>query len=56
MVGVTNDGVESLYLYKELYDKIIESWHGYLPTQMHQSNMNPGDLRPFNISQDVINK
>eukprot|EP00801_Mesodinium_rubrum_P004941 Mrub_04944.p1 GENE.Mrub_04944~~Mrub_04944.p1 ORF type:complete len:376 (-),score=118.20 Mrub_04944:67-1074(-) len=55
-VGITNDGVESLNLYKELYDKIVEGWHGFKPEQMHVSNMNPGDLKPFTISQDIINK
>jgi len=55
-VGITNDGVESLNLYKELYDKIVEGWHGFKPEQMHVSNMNPADLKPFTISQDVINK
>jgi creatine kinase len=55
-VGIVNDGVESLNLYKELYDKIVEGWHGFKPEQNHKSNMNPNDLTPFSIDQDTINK
>jgi len=55
-VGIVNDGVESLNLYKELYDKIVEGWHGFGPEQNHVSNMNPLDLKPFSIPQETINK
>lgn len=55
-VGIVNDGVESLNLYKELYDKIVEGWHGFKPEQNHVSNMNPSDLTPFTISQETIDK
>jgi len=55
-VGIVNDGVESLNLYKELYDKIVEGWHDFKPEQNHKSNMNPADLTPFSIDQETINK
>ena len=55
-VGIVNDGVESLNLYKELYDKIVEGWHGFKSEQQHVSNMNPADLKPFTIPQETINK
>lgn len=55
-VGIVNDGVESLNMYKELYDKIVEGWHGFGSEQNHQSNMNPSDLKPFSIPQETINK
>ena len=55
-VGVVNDGVESLNLYKELYDKVVEGWHGFGPAQNHVSNMDPADLKPFGIPQETINK
>jgi len=55
-VGITNDGIESLNLYKELYDGILEGWHGFKSSQTHISNMNPDDLKPFTISQETINK
>jgi len=55
-VGIVNDGVESLNLYKELYDKIVEGWHGFKPEENHKSNMNPADLTPFSIDQETINK
>lgn len=55
-VGIVNDGVESLNLYKDLYDKIVEGWHGFGPEQNHKSNMNPADLTPFTIPQETINK
>jgi len=56
MVGITNDGVESLNLFKEVYDPVVEAWHGFKPWQKHVSNMNPKDLKPFTISQETINK
>jgi creatine kinase len=34
----------------------VEGWHGFKPEQNHTSNMNPGDLTPFSIDQDTINK
>lgn len=55
-MGITNDGIESLNLYKELYDGIVEGWHGFKSNQDHVSNMNPADLKPFTISVDTINK
>lgn len=55
-VGITNDGVESLNLYKELYDGIVEGWHGFKSSQKHISNMNPDDLSPFTLDVQVINK
>jgi hypothetical protein len=55
-VGITNDGIESLNLYKELYDGIVEGWHGFKSTQDHVSNMNPADIKPFTIPVETINK
>lgn len=55
-VGITNDGVESLNMFKELYDKVVEGWHGFKPTQSHKSDMDPKGLKPFTIPQAVIDK
>jgi len=55
-VGITNDGIESLNLFKELYDGIVEGWHGFKSTQDHVSNMNPADISPFTIPVETINK
>ena len=55
-VGVTNDGVESLNLFKDLFDGVVEGWHGFKSSQNHVSNMNPDDLKPFSISVETINK
>jgi len=55
-VGITNDGVESLNLFKDLYDGVVEGWHGFKSSQNHVSNMNPYDLKPFTISVATINK
>jgi len=55
-IGITNDGIESLNMFKELYDKIVESWHEFPADQNHQSNMNSGDLKPFSISKEIVNK
>jgi len=55
-VGITNDGVESLNLFKDLYDGVVEGWHGFKSNQNHVSNMNPNDLKPFTISVATINK
>jgi len=55
-VGIVNDGVESLNLFKEIYNPVVFGWHGFRPTQNHKSNMNPADIKPFTISQEIINK
>lgn len=55
-VGIVNDGVESLNLFKEIYNPVVEGWHGFKPEQNHASNMNPKDLKPFTISVETINK
>lgn len=55
-VGIVNDGIESLNLYKDIYDPVIEAWHGFKPTQKHGSNMNSKDIKAFSIDQKTVNK
>lgn len=55
-VGIVNDGVESLNLFKDIYNPVVEAWHGFKPWQKHVSNMNSRDLKPFTINQQTINK
>jgi len=55
-VGIVNDGIESLKLFKDIYDPVIEAWHGYKPNQKHQSNMNSKDIKSFTVDQKIVDK
>ena len=55
-VGITNDGVETLNLFKELYDKVIIGWHGFKHTHSHKYNMDPKGVKPITIPQADFDK
>lgn len=56
LCGITNDGVESLNLFKEIYDKVVEGWHGFKSEDKHKSDMDYNHLKPFSIDQKTIDK
>lgn len=55
-VGIVNDGVESLNMFKEIYNGVVEGWHGFKPEQNHKSDMDPSHIKPFTIDVETINK
>jgi len=55
-VGIVNDGVESLNMFKEIYNPVVEGWHGFKPEQNHKSDMDPSHISKFTITVETINK
>jgi len=55
-VGAVLSDLECYHLFKELYDPIIEQWHGYTKDQMTKTDMDASHLKPFSHSVDVVNK
>ena len=47
-IGAYVGDEESYTTFKELFDPIIEEYHGFTPTQKHKSNLNPDDLNAPN--------
>jgi creatine kinase/arginine kinase len=47
-IGVYAGDAESYVLFAPLLDPIIEEYHGFLPNDKHQSNLNPDDLNAPN--------
>lgn len=54
--GIVSDGLECYALFKDIFDPLIETIHGYKPTAKHVSDMNSKNLEKFTLSMDVINK
>ncbi|NEW60569.1 arginine kinase [Sulfurovum sp. bin170] len=51
-IGVYAGDEESYTLFAPLFDPIIEEYHGFTPTDKHQSNLNPDDLNAPNPDPD----
>ena len=47
-IGVYAGDEESYSLFAKLFDPIIQEYHGFSPTDKHQSNLNPNDLEAPN--------
>ncbi len=48
-IGVYAGDEESYKLFAELFDPIIEEYHGFKKSDKHQSNLNPDDLKAPNL-------
>lgn len=51
-IGVYAGDEETYALFSPLFDPIIEEYHGFTPTDKHQSNLNPADLHAPNPDPD----
>jgi len=43
-------------MFKEIYNGVVEGWHGFKPEQNHKSDMDPSHIKKFSIDVETINK
>lgn len=55
-VGLVNEGLESLEMYKDLNNAIIEQHHSFKPDGEHTTNMNSSELKASTLDAKDLKK
>ncbi|RLO08770.1 hypothetical protein DYB28_006073 [Aphanomyces astaci] len=53
-VGVTAGDEESYVIFKDLFDQVIEGWHGYKKDAVHKRDLDPTHLTDAKLPDDFI--
>eukprot|EP00735_Rhodelphis_limneticus_P010434 TRINITY_DN3179_c0_g1::TRINITY_DN3179_c0_g1_i1::g.3682::m.3682 TRINITY_DN3179_c0_g1::TRINITY_DN3179_c0_g1_i1::g.3682 ORF type:complete len:430 (+),score=145.60,sp/P05124/KCRB_CANLF/59.35/3e-158,ATP-gua_Ptrans/PF00217.14/8.9e-101,ATP-gua_PtransN/PF02807.10/6.8e-29,DUF4533/PF15047.1/0.062 TRINITY_DN3179_c0_g1_i1:61-1290(+) len=51
-VGIVAGDEESYAVFQEMFDPVIQGWHGYKPTDKHRSDLNPEHLKGGNLDPE----
>jgi protein-arginine kinase len=53
-VGITAGDEESYHLFAEIFDPVIEGWHGYKKDAIHKCDMNPSHLNDATLPDEYV--
>jgi len=53
-VGITAGDEESYEVFKEIFDPVIEGWHGYKPEDTHKMDMDPSHITDGELPDEYI--
>ncbi|GLE08901.1 hypothetical protein PINS_up020369 [Pythium insidiosum] len=53
-VGITAGDEESYHVFKEIFDPVIEGWHGFKPDAVHKCDMDPTHIKDGVLPDEFI--
>ena len=53
-VGITAGDEESYQVFKEIFDPVIEGWHGYKPDAVHKCDLDPAHVTDAQLPDEYI--